>query len=517
MAGLSLRHISKIYPNGVKAVDDFNMEIEDKEFIVFVGPSGCGKSTTLRMIAGLEEISDGELYIGDKLVNDVEPKNRDIAMVFQNYALYPHMTVFENMAFGLKLRKTNVEARDESTIIVKGKNGKKLNPIALFFTKLFCRVPLEARDENHNIIYDENGAPVYEIKKKRIKAKYKKGEERKPDTFIELHDKEGNPIYAKRPYTIEEYAGKVITDENGNVVYVAKKDKNGEAKKNKQGEIVYKLRKFTKLEIDEKVKKAAAILGLTPYLQRKPAAMSGGQRQRVALGRAIVRNPKVFLLDEPLSNLDAKLRTSMRSEISKLHNKLQTTFIYVTHDQVEAMTMGTRIVVMKNGVVQQIDTPRNLYDHPVNKFVAGFIGTPQMNFFKGTIAKDGGNYVLKLNDTGITFNVAEKYLKNIKEGYVDGEKEVYFGIRSEHISVDPDKYLLKAKCTVQYYEDLGIDTQVYADFNANSNDTVMECATRGIIKAPAASKYELGKPIDVSLDVDKLYIFDAETEQSVLA
>ena len=251
MANLKLNHIYKVYPNGVKAVNDFSMDIADKEFIVFIGPSGCGKSTTLRMIAGLEEITAGELCIGDTVVNDVGPKERDIAMVFQNYALYPNMTVYENMAFGLKLRK----------------------------------IPKE--------------------------------------------------------------------------------------------------------EIDKKVREAARILGITEYLDRKPKAMSGGQRQRVALGRAIVREPKVFLLDEPLSNLDAKLRTAMRAEISKLHRKLQTTFIYVTHDQVEAMTMGTRIVVMKDGFVQQIDSPRNLYNFPCNKFVAGFIGTPQMNFFKGKLLKRG--------------------------------------------------------------------------------------------------------------------------------
>ena len=251
MADVKLNHIYKVYPNGTKAVNDFTMDIKDKEFIVFVGPSGCGKSTTLRMIAGLEEITAGELYIGDTLVNDVEPKDRDIAMVFQNYALYPHMTVYENMAFGLKLRK------------------------------------------------------------------------------------------------------------------------------------------LPKAVIDQKVREAAQTLDITEYLDKKPKEMSGGQRQRVALGRAIVREPKVFLLDEPLSNLDAKLRTAMRSEISALHHRLQTTFIYVTHDQVEAMTMGTRIVVMKDGFVQQIDTPTNLYKYPQNVFVAGFIGTPQMNFINAEINVEG--------------------------------------------------------------------------------------------------------------------------------
>ena len=273
MASVQLNHIYKVYPNGVKAVNDFCMDIADKEFIVFVGPSGCGKSTTLRMIAGLEEITAGELRIGDAVVNDMEPKDRDIAMVFQNYALYPHMTVYENMAFGLKLRK------------------------------------------------------------------------------------------------------------------------------------------LSKAEIDEKVKEAARILGITEYLDRKPKALSGGQRQRVALGRAIVREPKVFLLDEPLSNLDAKLRTAMRSEISKLHHKLQTTFIYVTHDQVEAMTMGTRIVVMKDGFVQQIDSPRNLYNFPGNKFVAGFIGTPQMNFFDGRLTQHGDKVTVTLDNTEVSLDAPACYYK----------------------------------------------------------------------------------------------------------
>ena len=249
MASLSLRNIWKVYPGDVTAVKDFNLEIEDKEFVVLVGPSGCGKSTTLRMVAGLEEITKGELYIDGKLVNNVLPKDRDIAMVFQSYALYPHMTVYNNMAFALKLRKT------------------------------------------------------------------------------------------------------------------------------------------PKAEIDRRVREAAQILGIEPLLNRKPAALSGGQRQRVALGRAIVREPKVFLMDEPLSNLDAKLRVQMRTEITKLHKRLQTTFIYVTHDQTEAMTMGTRIVLMKDGVMQQNDTPQNLYDFPENLFVAGFIGTPQMNIFRVKLEK----------------------------------------------------------------------------------------------------------------------------------
>jgi len=353
------------------------MDIEDKEFIVFVGPSGCGKSTTLRMIAGLEEITAGELSIGDTVVNDVLPKDRDIAMVFQNYALYPHMTVYDNMAFGLKLRK------------------------------------------------------------------------------------------------------------------------------------------MPKEEVDRRVNEAANILGISEYLKRKPAAMSGGQRQRVALGRAIVREPKVFLLDEPLSNLDAKLRNTMRSEISKLHNKLQTTFIYVTHDQVEAMTMGTRIVVMKDGRVQQIDTPKNLYRYPVNKFVAGFIGTPQMNFYSGKLKAEGDKVRVTFDNTEVNMLAPAEYFAKTDVRYLDGEKPVILGIRLEHISVDPEKYPYKAKCRVSYIEDLGVDGQVYADFGLDSEDTITESATKVIIKAPENAFYRAGEVIEVSLDLSHLHIFDSETEKTV--
>ena len=292
MAGVTLKNVYKTYPGGVTAVSDFNIDIEDKEFIILVGPSGCGKTTTLRMIAGLEEITKGELYIGDKLCNDVAPKDRDIAMVFQNYALYPHMTVFDNMAFGLKLRKTPKE------------------------------------------------------------------------------------------------------------------------------------------EIKRRVHEAARILSIEHLLDRKPKALSGGQRQRVALGRAIVREPKVFLMDEPLSNLDAKLRVQMRTEISKLHQKLNTTFIYVTHDQTEALTMGTRIVVMKDGFIQQIDSPQKLYDEPVNVFVAGFIGSPQMNMANALVEKQGDKVMLKFGQYSLELpqNKAEVLEK---QGYIG--KEVIFGIRPEDI------------------------------------------------------------------------------------
>lgn len=377
MANLKLNHIYKVYPNGLKAVNDFTMDIDDKEFIVFVGPSGCGKSTTLRMIAGLEEVTAGELYIGDKMVNCVEPKDRDIAMVFQNYALYPHLTVYDNIAFGLKIRK------------------------------------------------------------------------------------------------------------------------------------------LPKDEIDRKVREAAEILGITEYLKKKPREMSGGQRQRVALGRAIVREPKVFLLDEPLSNLDAKLRTQMRSEISKLHAKLQTTFIYVTHDQVEAMTMGTRIVVMKDGYIQQIDTPRNLYSYPCNKFVAGFIGTPQMNFYKGRIKRENDRVHISFDGTDVAFTAPYDRFAKADARYLGGDKAVIFGIRSEHISVDPEEYDCKAKCRVSYSEDLGVDSQIYADFNLEGDEKITESDTKVIVRAPAATYYRQGEIIEVSLDSSHFHLFDAETERTI--
>lgn len=379
MAGLRLEHIYKVYPNGTKAVSDFTMEIEDKEFIVFVGPSGCGKSTTLRMIAGLEDISAGELYIGDRIVNDVEPKDRDIAMVFQNYALYPHMTVYENMAFGLKLR----------------------------------HVP--------------------------------------------------------------------------------------------------------NAEIHEKVLWAAKVLDLTEYLDRKPRAMSGGQRQRVALGRAILRNPKVMLLDEPLSNLDAKLRAQMRSEIAKLHDELQTTFIYVTHDQVEAMTLGTRVVVMRLGRIMQIDSPKNLYDYPNNLFVAGFIGTPQMNFFHANLTKNKDNIHINFKWSDNTLDVPQSLLAKVQPQYFDGQKEVIVGLRCEHLSLDPEivsksKYLMDVR--VSHFEELGNETLIYGDINMQG-DGFSETSTRVIVKGTSNYGLKKGDVVKCAVSVDKMHMFDKETENTI--
>lgn len=380
MANLSLKHIYKVYPNGAKAVNDFNMQIDDKEFIVFVGPSGCGKSTTLRMIAGLEEITAGELKIGDVVVNGMEPKDRDIAMVFQNYALYPHMTIYENIAFGLRTRKAPKE------------------------------------------------------------------------------------------------------------------------------------------EIDKRVTEAAETLGITEYLKRKPKEMSGGQRQRVALGRAIVREPKVMLLDEPLSNLDAKLRTQMRSEIIKLHKKLNTTFIYVTHDQVEAMTMGTRIVVMKDGFVKQIDTPKNLYKYPSNKFVAGFIGTPQMNFFQGTLKKDGDKVHIEFKWSEAKITVPYSMLMKTTPQYLDGTKTVYIGFRAEDISLEEDKVRAseaKIKVRISHSEELGTETLVYGDINMDG-DGFAETNTRVIIKSAGFKEYKPDTVCEAALNIDSIHLFDIETEESIM-
>jgi len=368
MASLSLKNICKVYPNGFEAVKDFNLEIQDKEFIIFVGPSGCGKSTTLRMIAGLEDISSGELYIGDKLVNDVEPKDRDIAMVFQNYALYPHMTVFDNMAFGLKLRK----------------------------------VPKD--------------------------------------------------------------------------------------------------------QIDKQVREAAKILDLEHLLDRKPKALSGGQRQRVAMGRAIVRNPKVFLMDEPLSNLDAKLRVQMRIEISNLHKRLGTTIIYVTHDQTEAMTLGTRIVVMKDGIVQQVDTPKNLYDNPVNLFVAGFMGSPQMNFIDATVSQEGDTVKLNFNDQSIKVpDIQAEVL--IDGGYVG--KTVVMGIRPEDIH-DEEIFIASARdskftTSISNYEMLGAEVFLYFPIAGRV------CTARVNPRTQARQ----GDVVTLAMDLTKLHIFDKETDQVI--
>ncbi len=373
MASLSFKHIYKKYPGGVTAVSDFNLEVKDKEFIILVGPSGCGKTTTLRMIAGLEEITEGELHIGDTLVNDIAPKDRDIAMVFQNYALYPHMTVFDNMAFGLKLRKT----------------------------------------------------PKEEIKKR--------------------------------------------------------------------------------------VEEAARILDITHLLERRPKALSGGQKQRVALGRAIVREPKVFLLDEPLSNLDAKLRAQMRTELTKLHQKLGTTFVYVTHDQVEAMTMATRIVVMKDGLIQQVATPQNLYDLPVNVFVAGFIGTPQMNFIKSTLEKKGDDLYFTFGENSLKLP-EEKASNPALKDYIG--KEIILGVRPEclhdearYLEAMPDSIIT---ADVEVTELMGAEIYLYLN-TSGADDEVQNL----IARISPRSEARAGDKVKIAVELGRVHVFDRDTERCI--
>ena len=368
MASLSLTNVCKVYPNGFEAVKDFNLEIADQEFIIFVGPSGCGKSTTLRMIAGLEDISSGELKIGDRVVNDVEPKDRDIAMVFQNYALYPHMSVYDNMAFGLKLRK----------------------------------VPKD--------------------------------------------------------------------------------------------------------QIDKMVKEAAKILDLTPLLDRKPKALSGGQRQRVAMGRAIVRNPKVFLMDEPLSNLDAKLRVQMRSEIASLHNRLKATIIYVTHDQTEAMTLGTRIVVLKDGVIMQVDSPQKLYNEPNNLFVAGFIGSPQMNFVDAVCKVEGEKVTLSFENTTVILPPAKA--KKLADGGYNG-KTVIMGIRPEDIG--------DSEIEIEAHKDAAFETDV-TGYELLGSEVLLYFKVAGAsmtAKVDSRTTARMGDHIKMAIDPEKIHVFDKETELTI--
>ena len=386
MAKVLIHNLKKVYPNkgndkkknknsdkkkanlqitdeGVVAVQEFNLEIKDKEFIVLVGPSGCGKSTTLNMIAGLEEITSGELYIGDKLMNDVEPKDRDIAMVFQNYALYPHMTVYENMAFSLKLKKT------------------------------------------------------------------------------------------------------------------------------------------PKDEIDRKVREAAEILDITEYLDRKPKALSGGQRQRVAIGRAIVRDPSVFLMDEPLSNLDAKLRNQMRAEIIKLRQRINTTFIYVTHDQTEAMTLGDRIVIMRDGFIQQIGTPQEVFDHPANLFVSGFIGVPQMNYFDGKLVKKDGKYVVEAS--GVSVVLSDDKQERLEKNDVK-EQDVILGVRPDHIMLCADG--IKARVDVS--ELMG--ASVHLHLNSDGKDIIVIVPTNG-----ASTNFPMGSEVNLIFGGNVAHVFSKETEKNL--
>ena len=628
MAGVILKDVCKIYPSrekrhpeGVMAVKNFNIDISDNEFIVFVGPSGCGKSTTLRMIAGLEDISSGELYIDGQYMNNVEPKDRDISMVFQNYALYPHMTAYENIAFGLTLRKVSEPVYEENetvtsklaqlssanedskTVFAKMcaadkramnlkeavfKSTAKLQKIddkiaeisackvksVAMQNKLLkleakraelagvigtmqieqeqrisksadCRRRLEENDEKikairkeleqfiklaidekaiaeqqSNVAYYENlankdgerrradEASLAESKKtlEEVNAaladeKYKSPTDKtiqnelyklqlkqeKMLEDIEFYTQE-LAILASRKVTIDKY----LQESHEKVEYY---------KTNVQP--VYRYRKYTKPEIDRKVKMASDILGIGELLQRKPREMSGGQRQRIALGRAIVREPKVFLLDEPLSNLDAKLRATMRVEISRLHEKLKTTFIYVTHDQIEAMTMGTRIVVMKGGIIQQIDTPTNLFDYPDNVFVAGFIGTPQMNFFNVKVKTTAEQVHVTFAD-GYTAKYSKAKMRKLKAEYDDGqEHSCILGIRGEHIKLAANG----VAAAISDMEILGGETHLHLTSENSEKDVIVKLTDR---------TYTSGQQVKMAFDESKIHLFDAQTEETVL-
>ncbi len=542
MAGLSLKHIYKIYPgketskkklfrkgkedDGKRsgdfvAVKDFNMEIQDGEFIVFVGPSGCGKSTTLRMIAGLEEITGGELFIGDNLVNDVDAKDRDIAMVFQSYALYPHMTSYQNIAFGLKIRKIPVEKRTENGEPVLEIDNKKVRELKSKL-KTVCGDLRYAEDGEVKLYFkkyiDECKTAVKELKSDKANADAQKIRDMQ-ERLTALKNAQKNIIAAMHSGEAEKLEEAKATARELGVN--ADEIPDSEVKlglRQRKAKIesdlayysstpvqAYTYKHMPKELIDEKVKWAAEILGITELLDVKPSEMSGGQRQRIALGRAMVRGPKVFLLDEPLSNLDAKLRTTMRSEIVKLHNQLKTTFIYVTHDQIEAMTMGTRIVVMKLGVIQQIDTPTNLFDYPENKFVAGFIGTPQMNFFDVTVKKAGSKLETTFaNGQKISYSLSK--LRTIDKKYLGGEEhELTLGVRGENISVKKDG--LDATVTIK--EVLGNTTQLFIKIDGDDKDY--------IVCVPDRNDMQPSDAVKISFDEKHIHLFDKQTELSVMS
>lgn len=622
MAGIILKDICKVYPSrdkrqaeGVLAVNNFNMEIEDNEFIVFVGPSGCGKSTTLRMIAGLEGISSGELYIDGQYMNDTEPKNRDISMVFQNYALYPHMTAYKNIAFGLTTRKIpvpvyeeNEQTKEKIAKIAKLQEDTK----AVFKSILSAEkevAPLEkklAAKQQYldNLIEEIDGLQMKKAKTVKMRQRLEKLQSMKQELETSVkdlksriqeiedkikHSKEkienNDSTIAEIQKMLSSHQKKAINHESikktqKDIAYYEKaaiKDekrrKQDEAalttkvselqtvdkqmadcdKKSKlyfqletkseelQSEIaflkeelrildirkaslerelkaskdkleiyktteqpVFNYRHYTDDEIDRKVKMAADILDINKLLTRKPREMSGGQRQRIALGRAIVREPKVFLLDEPLSNLDAKLRATMRTEITRLHKKLKTTFIYVTHDQVEAMTMGSRIVVMKDGVIQQIDTPTNLFDYPDNVFVAGFIGTPQMNFFNVRMRVE--NRVMKTvfkDGTEMSFEIAT--MRGIQEDYCDGsEHDCVIGVRGEHVQIAEQGLPVK----IGLVEILGSETHLHVHMADVDKEMIVNLRDRG--------NYKADDKIYLNFNASKIHLFDAKTTQSIM-
>ena len=504
MTKLRLEHVCKVYKGKkrdqeVLAVNDFNLESDKKEFIVFVGPSGCGKSTTLRMIAGLEDITAGKLFIDDELMNRVEPRYRNVAMVFQNYALYPHMTAYNNMAFGLRNMKVPTPVLDEKGEPKKGIDNKLVNNLKADANRVKKDI---AKTQKAKAKYEELDAQIKELDKQietlsdEDKARKKLEKKKKHLAFKKLQEQrvmENESVYQKQ-----------LDKLNDEIDYFSTHEV-----------ILYKDKHFSKQEIDRRIKEAAQILDIEPLLKRLPGNMSGGQRQRVALGRAIVRTPKLFLLDEPLSNLDAKLRAQMRVEITKLYDKLDTTFIYVTHDQVEALTMGTRIVVLNAGVIQQVDTPTRLYDYPKNRFVAGFLGTPQMNFFEVNIQKQGKNLHIDLCE-GNSLDLPLNKMRKIEEEYLDGEvHSAILGIRSEDILID-EKGEFEVKVCIS--ESLGSDTLLYTDFVLDKEIDIRESKTSLIVKIPGRMNLERESKVRISFNKDKIHLFrnDDDKEDSIL-
>ena len=510
MATLNFKNINKIYDNNVQAVFDFNLDISDKEFIVFVGPSGCGKSTTLRMVAGLENITSGELYIDGTLVNNLEPKDRNIAMVFQSYALYPHMTVYGNMAFALKLRKIPCPVYKEN----EEANQLKQENLDLMRNARSLRKEA-ARSKEANELLDEASALYDQIIANDQKIKEILSKDQASGIF-EDKIKELEKQIKDLEKEIARY--QKYLDQGGFTEEATKTMEDGVKQREKQkskleqdlsyyqnNEVpLYKYRKLTIYEIDIEINRAAKILDLEKYLYRKPAALSGGQRQRVALGRAIVRNPKIFLMDEPLSNLDAKLRAQTRSEIINIHKRVNATTIYVTHDQVEAMTMADRIVIMKDGHIQQIGTPKEIYNDPANKFVAGFIGSPAMNFLD--VRFDGKHLLVTSKDEQetLSFELSKEQAGLLKEqGYENGD--LVLGIRPERVSLKDkkDKNSIQVKCN--YTELLGYDSIVNVDILGQS--LLFKCNSENDIKS--------GDDLIIEFDNDAFCFFSKETNERI--
>ncbi len=466
--------VHKIYPNGVKAVTDFNLDINEREFIVLVGPSGCGKSTTLRMLAGLENITQGTLFINGEIANNLTPKERDLAMVFQSYALYPHMSVYNNLAFGLKMRHHEEEVRDDDGNIVLAIATRKLNELQRILT----------------ILNKRRARVVKTITKIETKANGATEASTKLSAFLSDLDK-----------IIHSYTAQKIYYETTPLP-------------------VLKKRKYTKEEIDAKVQEAAAILDIKQYLHAKPRELSGGQRQRVALGRSIVRNANLFLMDEPLSNLDAKLRILMRSEIVALHRRLKSTTIYVTHDQTEAMTMADRIVIMKDGFIQQVGTPQAIYEKPTNLFTATFIGSPEMNIFPVTIDKKA---IIFNNNEEITdqrvFATYQTFIKakvvahdnetkHTYEDYVHAKTlPLYFGIRPEDIEITKTKSTDSITGTITNIELLG--KEYYVHLLVNNKTIVAIVSNRNTLN--------INDTVYLTFPSDKRYFFDVISEENIYA